>query len=141
MTDSTHSGRADDEALVEAILESLDTAGRPIARGVVRWLHEAELPFSAGSVLVTLDSQDTTMSQREVAEAAGISIDAAVRGLHELCERGYARHEARHYQRTAEGARALETLARARRDALAAFVARLSVSQRRDLAAALKSPV
>ena len=131
---------SDDDALVEAILDRLDTAGRPIARGVVRWLHDAELPFSSGSVLVTLDSQDTPMSQGEVAEATGISIDAAVRGLHELCERGYASQEGRRYQPTAEGERALESLARARRDALAAFVADLSASQRRDLAAALRGP-
>jgi predicted transcriptional regulator len=126
--------------VVEAILESLDSAGGPIARGVVRWLHGAELPFSAGSVLITLDSQDTPMGQREVAEATGISIDAAVRGLHELCERGFASVDARRYQRTAEGERALASLAIARQDALAAFVATLSESQRRDLAAALHGP-
>ena len=131
---------AGDDALVEAILDSLDTAGRPIARGVVRWLHEAELPFSSGSVLVTLDSQDTPMSQGEVAEATGVSIDAAVRGLHELCERGYASQQGRRYQRTGAGKRALESLASARRDALAEFVARLSESQRRDLAAVLRGP-
>jgi biotin operon repressor len=139
MTDMTKGGPTDD-ALVEAILESLDTAGRPIARGVVRWLHEAELPFSSGSVLVTLDSQDTPMSQAEVAKATGISIEAAARGLHELRERGYASEKGRHYQPTAAGKLALESLARARRDALAAFVARLSESQRRDLAAALRGP-
>ena len=140
MTDMTKGGSADDDAVVEAILESLDTAGRPIARGVVRWLHEAELSFSSGSVLVTLDSQDTPMTQGEVAEATGISIDDAVRGLNELRQRGYATETGRRYQRTAEGERALESLARARRDALATFVARLSEPQRRDLAAALRGP-
>ena len=133
-------GSADDDAVVEAILESLDTAGRPIARGVVRWLHEAELSFSSGSVLVTLDSQDTPMTQGEVAEATGISIDDAVRGLHELCEGGYATEHGRHYERTGDGERALESLARARRYSLATFVARLSKPQRRDLAAALRGP-
>jgi hypothetical protein len=97
MTGETSTSAPSDDALVETILESLDTAGRPIARGVVRWLHEAELPFSSGSVLVTLDSQDTPMGQRDVAEAIGISIDAAVRGLHELCQRGYASQEGRRY--------------------------------------------
>ena len=71
------------------------------------------------------------MSQGEVAEATGISIDAAVRGLQELCQLGYARQERRRYKRTAEGERALRSLAQARRDALAAFVAGLSESQRR----------
>jgi predicted transcriptional regulator len=126
--------------VVEAILESLDTAGRPIARGVVRWLHEVELPFSSGSVLVTLDSQQAPMGQREVADATGISIEAAVRGLHELRERSYVSEDGRRYRLTQEGKRALASLARARRDALASFVARLSESQRRDLAAALHGP-
>lgn len=136
----TKGGPADSDAVVEAILESLDDAGRPIARGVVRWLHEAELPFSSGSVLVTLDSQDAPMSPGEVAEAIGISIDAAVRGLHELREHGYASEDGRCYRRTVEGERALESLVRARRDALAAWVVCLGESQRHDLAAALSGP-
>jgi DNA-binding MarR family transcriptional regulator len=136
----TRRAPADSDAVVEAILESLDAAGRPIARGVVRWLHEAELPFSAGSVLVALESQDAPMGAGEVAEATGISIEGAVHGLHELRTRGYASEDGRRYRRTAEGDRALQSLARARRDALAEFVARLTESQRRDLAAALRGP-
>ena len=69
-----------------------------------------------------------------------MSVEAAVAGLHELRSRGFASEDGRRYQRTAAGERALESLARARRDALTAFVARLSESQRRDLAAALRGP-
>jgi transaldolase len=137
---SSNGSPADSDAVVKTILESLDSAGGPIARGVVRWLHEAELPFSAGSVLITLDSQETPMSRAEIAEASGISIEAVVLGLHELHERGYASANGRRYQRTAEGERVLASLARARQAALATFVATLSEPQRRDLAAALHGP-
>jgi predicted transcriptional regulator len=138
----THSGEpspAEREDPPDALVKSLDRAGRAANKALVRWLLDAEVPLFAACVLVTLEPPDSPMSVGEVAEAIGSSNDEAARALHELRSLGYAREEKRRYEPTEEGLRVHASLASARREAIATFLSDLSEDERRELAEASSS--
>lgn len=121
----------------DALVKVLYRTGLTVNRVVLRWLLNAEIPLLSAGVLLTLEPPDTPMSAGEVADAIGISVEDATRALHELRSLGYATEEKRRYLPTEKGRETHAALARARRQALAESVSRLSDVQRRDLARAL----
>jgi DNA-binding MarR family transcriptional regulator len=123
--------------LVDPLVETLDRADRATKPVLVRWLLNAEVPFMAASVMLILDPEDAPFTAGDVAEMIGISVDDATRALHELRSLGFAQEERRRYEPTEKGRQAHESLAGARRDALAAFVSSMSEAERRELADAL----
>lgn len=133
----THSGEqspAEGDALVDGLVESLDSAVRASNRAVARWLFDAEVPLFAACLLLTIPPPDAPMSMGEIAAAIGVSIDDAARGVHELRSLGYASENKRRYEATEEGRRVHASLTSARREALAAFLSGLGEDERYELA-------
>lgn len=125
------------DAALDGLVRSLDGAMRACNRVLMRWLLEADVPLLSACVLLTIDPADAPLSAGEVAEMIGISVDDAVRALHELRSLGYAAEEKRRYRPTEAGMRLHASLGNARREALAAFLSGLDEDERRELAGAL----
>jgi DNA-binding MarR family transcriptional regulator len=123
----------DSDTTLDALVKSLDIAGRESNKALVRWLLDAEVPLLSACILITLDPEDAPMRAGEVADAIGISIEDATLALHELRSLGYAREEKRRYSPTEEGLRLHASLTRARRKAIASFLSGLSDEDRRHL--------
>jgi len=121
----------------DPLVEALYRARLTVNRVVVRWLLNAKIPLLSACVFVTLEPEEAPMSAGEVAAAIGISVEDATRALQELRSLGYAREEKRRYFPTDLGRETHASLARARREAMAASVAGLSEEERRNLARAL----
>ena len=137
MTHPTEPSQAHGETVLDGLVKSLDRAGRASNKVLVRWVLDVELPLLSACVLVTLDPDDTPMSSGDVAEAIGISVDEAIKALRELVSLGYAREDKRRYEPTDQGLQLHASLIDARREALDAFLTRLSEEEQRDLAGAL----
>jgi DNA-binding MarR family transcriptional regulator len=104
---------------------------------LVRWLLGNEVALYAACALLTLQPRAAPVGIRDVADAIGISPEDAAKALSELRRRGYARETEREYEPTERGERLLASLAAARREAMATFLAGLTEKERRELAEAL----
>ncbi len=140
MNDLGDSRTAQNDDLVDPLVEIFERADRATKPTVVRWLLNAEVPFLAASVMLMLDPEDTPVAARELAEKVGISVEDATRALHELRSMGYAQESHRRYEPTEKGLATHASLARTRRQALVEFLSSMSGEERRELADALKSP-
>jgi DNA-binding MarR family transcriptional regulator len=140
MTRSGEPSPAESDAVLNSLAESLDRPAREANKALVRWLLDAELPLFATCVLFTLEPPRSPVGVREVADMLGISIEDASRALRELRGLGYVQEDKRRYEPTEEGLRVHASLASARREALAAFLASVGDDELRELAEVSSKP-
>jgi DNA-binding MarR family transcriptional regulator len=122
-----------DASSSDPLVELFERADRATVPVTLRWLLHAEIPLLPASVMLVLDPEDAPLTAGQVAEAIGISVDDAMRALHELRSMGYAHEVGRRHEPTEKGRLAHESLAAARRNALMSFVSGLSEDERRRL--------
>jgi DNA-binding MarR family transcriptional regulator len=129
--------------MTNALVDALEARFAPVHAAVsgrmARWIEESELSLHEARVLFAFDEHQRPMTATEIAEAGDIDVDAAYRALHALHGRGIVSENHRHYDLTDAGRALTASCAQARRDGIAAYVARLSEDKLRDLESDLRA--
>jgi DNA-binding MarR family transcriptional regulator len=100
---------------------------------ITAWAEQYELSFANLRLLLALTIEEGSTTVAELAELAGLSLQAAYPAIHELQSRGYLREERRRYAVTERGEDLLAGLDAAHRDGIRAYVDGLDPSERRRL--------
>jgi DNA-binding MarR family transcriptional regulator len=127
MTRST----ASTDPLVEALATRLNRVDLVGWQRIARWAERFELSFEDLRLLLAVKMHDGPTGVSELADHAGLSLDAAYPAIHELRGRGYLREERRQYTFSDQGQELAATLDAAHREGIQAYVDDLDPLERR----------
>lgn len=103
---------------------------------IAGWAERLGLSFEDLRLLLALTMKDGSSSVRQLADLAGLSLDAAYPGIHSLRGRGYLREESRRYSLSEEGRKLVAELDDAHLEGIQAYVDELDPDERDRLRAA-----
>lgn len=121
------------DPLVEALAARLRRVDLVVWQRITSWAERHDLSFANLRLLLALTIEDGTTAVSELAELAGLSLQAAYPAIHDLQHRGYLREERRRYVLTERGQDLVAALDAAHRDGIQAYVDRLDPDERRRL--------
>jgi DNA-binding MarR family transcriptional regulator len=104
---------------------------------IVAWANESELSLEDLRLLLALAAADGARSASELAELAGLPLDAVYPAIHRFHGRGYTREERRRHSLTDAGHELVAAFDAAHRAGVEAYVAQLSPEERREIESAL----
>jgi DNA-binding MarR family transcriptional regulator len=107
---------------------------------IAAWAERLELSFEDLRLLLALKMEDGPTGVSELADLAGLSLDAAYPAIHGLRDRGYLQEDRRHYSFTEQGRELVATLDAAHREGIQSYVDHLDRDELRQLDEAFGIP-
>ena len=104
---------------------------------IAAWAEELALSFEDLRLLLARRMTDGSRAVSELADLAGLSLNAAYPAMHRLRGRGYVREESRRYALSEEGQGLVAGLDEAHREGIRAYVDELDPGERERLVEAL----
>jgi DNA-binding MarR family transcriptional regulator len=127
---------ASTDPLVEAFATRLHRVDLVGWQRIAAWAEKLELSFEDLRLLLALKLEDGPTGVSELADLAGLSLDATYPAIHRLRGRGYLREERRQYAFSEQGHELVANLDAAHREGVQAYVDHLDPHERRRLAEA-----
>jgi DNA-binding MarR family transcriptional regulator len=123
------------DPLVEVLATRLRRLDLVVWQRIATWVEQSELSFEDLRLLLALafkmDDGPATVS--ELADLAGLPLDAAYPTIQSLRRRDYLREERRQYSLSQQGQELVATLDAARREGIEAYVDQLDRDERQRL--------
>jgi DNA-binding MarR family transcriptional regulator len=121
------------DPLVEALATRLHRVDLVGWQRIAAWAEKLELSFEDLRLLLALKLEDGPTGVSELADLAGLSLDAAYPAIHSLRGRGYLREERRQYSLSQQGQELVAGLDAAHREGIQAYVDQLDRDERQLL--------
>jgi DNA-binding MarR family transcriptional regulator len=121
------------DPLVEVIANRLHRVDLVAWQRIASWAEKLELSFEDLRLLLALKLEDGPTTVSELADLAGLPLDAAYPAIHSLRGRGYLREERRQYSFSDQGQELVATLDAAHREGIQAYVDQLDPDEHRRL--------
>jgi len=122
------------DPLVEALDTRLHRVDLVAWQRIAAWAERRELSFEDLRLLLALKVEDGPTGVSELADLAGLSLDAAYPAIHSLRGRGYLREERKgQYSFSEQGQELVANLDTAHREGVRAYVDHLDPDEQRRL--------
>jgi DNA-binding MarR family transcriptional regulator len=118
------------DPLVEALDTRLHRVDLVAWQRIAAWAERRELSFEDLRLLLALKVEDGPTGVSELADLAGLPLDAAYPAIHSLRGRGYLREERRQYSLSEQGQELVAALDVAHREGIQAYVDHLDPHER-----------
>jgi DNA-binding MarR family transcriptional regulator len=125
------------DPLVEALATRLHRVDLVGWQRIAAWAERLELSFEDLRLLLALKLEDGPTGVSELADLAGLPLDAAYPAIRSLRGRGYLREQRRQYSLSEQGQELVASLDAAHREGIQAYVDDLDPRERRRLEEAL----
>jgi DNA-binding MarR family transcriptional regulator len=126
------------DPLVETLATRLQRVDLVAWQRIAAWAEKLELSFEDLRLLLALRVEDGRTGVSELADLAGLPLDAAYPAIHSLRGRGYLREEKKgQYSLSEQGQELAANLDTAHREGIQAYVDQLDFHERRQLEEAL----
>jgi DNA-binding MarR family transcriptional regulator len=126
------------DPLVEALATRLHRVDLVAWQRIAAWAEKLELSFEDLRLLLALKMEDGRTGVSELADLAGLPLDAAYPAIHSLRGRGYLREGKKgQYSLSEQGQELVANLDAAHREGIQAYVDQLDPHERRQLEEAL----
>jgi DNA-binding MarR family transcriptional regulator len=125
------------DPLVEALATRLHRVDLVGWQRIAAWAERLELSFEDLRLLLALKLEDGRTGVSELADLAGLPLDAAYPAIRSLRGRGYLREQRRQYSLSEQGQELVASLDAAHREGIQAYVDDLDPRERRRLEEAL----
>ena len=122
------------DPLVETLATRLQRVDLVAWQRIAAWAEKLELSFEDLRLLLALRVEDGRTGVSELADLAGLPLDAAYPAIHSLRGRGYLREEKKgQYSLSEQGQELAANLDTAHREGIQAYVDHLDPDERRRL--------